>query len=149
MILDPRIDLSPGEYQAVLSGFSRLSPQSGLPLSSDTVVHFTLTEPGVQNHKSAAFKGADQAGLGGRVARAWLSLDDPNPATAMEAHRRLQELLRACDEQNPPEDLEHAIGSVLWIRLARTILRFDPSASRVAAVSFQSLTATPPEFVKV
>lgn len=111
-----RIELPIGEYQAEVAAV--------MAGEIETIVYFRLTEP-----KS---KGHPQAGLGGRVARAWFVTSHDNPVTQAEGEDALQDLLDVCNVLTP----DAAIGRIVQIRLARVLNRSDPSRYRVEAVEF-------------
>jgi len=121
---DDRLELPPGEYQAEVAAV-----QTGEVPHNVTVIFFRLTEPGPDSKHP-------QAGMGGRIARAFLDLDDPNPRTAAIAKLRADELLAAVGVDR----IDAAIGKVVRIRVGRTILRSDPSQYRIAVTEILPLT---------
>jgi hypothetical protein len=100
-------------------------------------VLFRLTEPG-KDHS-----GHPQAGLGGRIARAWFALEDENPRTRDAAKARLDVLKIAAGAQK----IDDAIGSIVRIRVARVVMRSDPSRYKSAVVHVLSLDDEAPRFV--
>ena len=128
------LDVPPGEYQAVV----RASIKTG----EDTVVLFELTEPDRVHDKHNP-----QIGLGGRVARMWLSLDHENPVTQREAEARLSGLLQAA-EKPEAKKIEEILGAVVWVRVSRVIMRSDPSRYKSAVIEARSPNYTPPDFVQ-
>ena len=66
-------------------------------------------------------------------------------ARAAGAEGKLDKLLDAVGT----DDLQEAIGRVLWVRLARVVMRSDPSRYKTAAVEFLPLIPDPRGFIKV
>ena len=93
----------------------------------ETVLRFRLTEPESKSHL--------QAGMGGRMARAWLLLENPNTITKAHALEKRDELLRAVGAQT----LVAARGRILRIRVERVVMRSDPSRYKSAVVEFLPL----------
>jgi hypothetical protein len=110
---DARLELPPGEYQAEVAAI--------VEDDKETTVYFRLTDPP---------KDHPQAGLGGRIARAWFDLQSVNPVTAAEEERKAAAILQACDAVT----LKDCVGSIVRIRVARQIRRSDPSRYRTAVV---------------
>lgn len=127
------LDIPPGEYQAEVSAVIQ---GAGIGVPPETIVLFRLTEPGKGS-------GHPQAGLGGRIARAWFALDDENPRTRDAAKARLDALKIAAGAQK----IDDAIGSIVRIRVARVVMRSDPSRYKSAVVHVIPPRPSAPEFV--
>jgi hypothetical protein len=134
------LDIPPGEYQAVVRSTIK---GRGIHADPETIVLFEITEPNPPTDAEPRSPGENQRGLGGRIARAWFQLGDENPATRGEAENRLDTLLWACDAST----VEEAVGSVVRIRVARVVMRSDPSRHKSAVVFVQPIDYEPPGYV--
>jgi hypothetical protein len=124
----PRPDLPIGEYQAEVYRVIKARTLG------EHIIMFRLTEP------KKSDKEHPQRGLGGRLVPAHLLLDNDNPVTREER----DQLLTASRKLS----LEAARGEVIRIRLARVVMRSDPSRTRVAAVEFLPLNNYPKPYIE-
>jgi hypothetical protein len=128
----PRPDLPIGEYQAEVYRVIKARTLG------EHIIMFRLTEP------KKSDKEHPQRGLGGRLVPAHLLLDNDNPVTREEAEAMRDQLLTASRKLS----LEAARGEVIRIRLARVVMRSDPSRTRVAAVEFLPLNNYPKPYIE-
>lgn len=128
------LDVPPGMYQAMI--------RAVIEDAGETVVLFELTEPDPETDKNNP-----QAGLGGRMARMWLSLGHENPVTRREAEASLYGLLQAT-EMPEAEDLKDVLGAVVRVQVSRVVMQSDPSRYKAAVVYVLPLQPNPPRFVQ-
>jgi len=117
------------DAQNLPSGVYQAEFVTDIPTRSmgETILKFRLTEPSDKKHP--------QRGMGGRIARAWLLFDDPNPITKTKALEKRGELLQAVGAQT----VVAARGRLLRIRVERIVMRSDPSRYKSAVVEFLPL----------
>lgn len=132
-------DIPPGEYQAVVRSTIK---GRGIHSDPETIVLFEITEPAAPTKAEPNPPGVEQTGLGGRIARAWFELGDENSATRAEAENRLNALLWACDASQ----IEDTVGCVVRIRVARVVMRSDPSRYKSAVVFVSPIDHEPPAY---
>lgn len=134
------LDIPPGDYQAVVHSTIK---GRGIHSDPETIVLFEITKPAEPTSAEPRPPGIEQSGLGGRIARAWFELGDENPATRAEAENRLDALLLACDASQ----IEDTVGCVVRIRVARVVMRSDPSRYKSAVVFVSPVDREPPAYV--
>lgn len=131
-------DLPPGRYQAEATSLIKSMGPLGTP--PETIVVFTLTEPDAKQIK----KKNPQTGLGGRKARMWLALEAENPVERKEAETLMLQLLDAVGE----DDLDDVLGGLVWIRVARVVMRSDPGRYKSAVVEVEPFRTQNRKFVE-